>query len=60
MVGTFKIITLAASIEEKTVDLDKDSKKIKWKCSICGSIYKVDELPDDFKCQICGVGKKKF
>ena len=25
MVGTFKIITLAASIEEKTVDLDKDT-----------------------------------
>lgn len=24
-VGTFKIITLAASIEEKTVDLDKDT-----------------------------------
>ena len=25
MVATFKIITLAASMEEKTVDLDKDT-----------------------------------
>ena len=37
-----------------------DSKKIKWKCSICGYIHEADELPDDFKCPICGVGKEYF
>ena len=60
MVSTFKIITLATALEEKLIDLDKDSKKSKWKCSICGYIHEADELPDDFKCPICGVGKEYF
>ena len=38
-----------------------------YKCIICGHKYdeavegkKFDELPDDWKCPICGVGKDKF
>ena len=31
-----------------------------WRCTICGHIEYVDELPDDFKCPICGVGKELF
>ena len=51
----------APTYEETSISqVDKDSKKIKWKCSICGYIHEADELPDDFKCPICGVGKEYF
>ena len=33
---------------------------IAWQCTICKHIVEVDELPDDFKCPICGMGKDKF
>lgn len=39
----------------------------KYKCIICGHVYdeanekiKFSDLPDDWKCPICGVGKDKF
>ena len=35
-------------------------KRYGWKCSICGYVLEQDELPDDFKCPICGWGKEKF
>ena len=51
----------APTYEEKSIiSADKDNKTKKWKCSICGYIYEGDELPDDFVCPICGVGKEKF
>ena len=51
----------APTYEETSISqVDKDSKKSKWKCSICGYIHEADELPDDFKCPICGVGKELF
>ena len=31
-----------------------------WQCTICGHIEYVDELPDDFVCPICGVGRELF
>ena len=46
--------------ETSTSQVDKESKKRKWRCSICGYIHEADELPDDFKCPICGVGKEYF
>ena len=51
----------APTYEETSISqVDKDSKKRKWKCSICGYIHEADELPDDFKCPLCGVGKECF
>ena len=51
----------APTYEETSISqVDKDSKKSKWKCSVCGYIHEADELPDDFKCPICGVGKEYF
>ncbi len=47
----------------------------KWRCKICAYIYdedlgnpdqgispgtKFEELPEDYKCPICGVGKDMF
>ena len=51
----------APTYEEKSVvHSDKNTKTKKWKCSICGYVYEGDELPDDFVCPICGVGKENF
>lgn len=34
--------------------------KYAWRCTVCGHIEYVDELPDDYTCLICGVGKEMF
>ena len=46
---------------------DNISEGEKYKCIICGHIYdeavegiKFDDLPDNWRCPICGVGKDKF
>lgn len=43
--------------EDKTI-----SNKHVFVCKICGYKYEtdLDELPDDFKCPLCGVGKENF
>lgn len=49
--------------EEELVSEDKDTAskpQYAWRCTVCGHIEYVDELPDDFKCPVCGVGKDKF
>ena len=38
----------------------KPAAKYAWRCTVCGHIEYADELPDDFVCPICGVGKDKF
>ena len=32
----------------------------KWVCKICGFVYEGDEVPDDYKCPICGAPKAAF
>lgn len=32
----------------------------KFECQVCGYIYEGDELPQDYKCPICGQGPDKF
>lgn len=34
--------------------------KYAWQCTICGHIEYVEELPGDFACPLCGVGKEMF
>lgn len=34
--------------------------RIAWRCTVCGHIEYVDELPEDFHCPVCGVGREKF
>lgn len=31
-----------------------------WQCQVCGYVVEIDELPDDFVCPVCGVGKENF
>lgn len=35
-------------------------KRYGWRCTLCGYVVEMDELPDDFKCPICGVDKSFF
>ena len=46
---------------------EKESVGKRYQCSICGHIYddskekvKFEDLPEDWKCPICGVGKSLF
>ncbi len=34
--------------------------KTAWVCTACGYIYYGDEVPDDYKCPLCGLGKAFF
>lgn len=34
--------------------------KYAWRCTVCGHMEYGDELPDDYLCPICGVGKDLF
>ena len=34
--------------------------KTAWICTACGYIYYGDEVPDDYKCPLCGLGKSYF
>lgn len=46
--------------EEPEVPSSKAASKYAWRCTVCGHMEYVDELPDDFVCPVCGVGKDKF
>ncbi|MDR1728099.1 MAG: flavin reductase [Acidobacteriota bacterium] len=41
-----------------------EAKKPKWQCRVCGYVYEGDvpfeELPDDWRCPLCGMGKDSF
>ncbi len=39
---------------------DKDEKKEKYVCQVCGFAYEGVELPEDYKCPVCGVGADRF
>ena len=31
-----------------------------WICTVCGYVYYGEELPENFKCPVCGVDKSLF
>ena len=39
---------------------ETEQPKEAWRCTIGGHMEYVDELPDDFVCPVCGVGKEFF
>ncbi len=34
--------------------------KKNFMCKVCGYVHEAEEIPDDFRCPLCGVGKKAF
>lgn len=47
-------------IEENINNGNENKKTTKYVCSICGYVHEAEDLPDDFKCPICGYGKEYF
>lgn len=43
--------------EEKA---QEEGKGRRFKCEVCGYIYEGEELPDNYKCPVCGMGTDKF
>lgn len=46
--------------KEELLKVTTEKGKTAWICTICGYVYYGEELPDDFKCPVCGVGKELF
>ena len=38
----------------------EEGKARRFKCEVCGYIYEGEELPDDYKCPVCGMGADQF
>ncbi len=47
-------------VEVEVIECEIQTPKYGWRCRMCGFIIEQDELPDDFVCPICGVGKDMF
>ena len=50
-----------------TARIRKEEPTMKYVCNVCGWVYDEDEtgvkwedLPEDFACELCGVGKEDF
>jgi len=46
--------------KEELLKVTTEAGKTAWVCTICGYVYYGEELPEDFVCPICGVGKELF
>ncbi len=42
------------------VKVKTEENKTAWVCMACGYVYYGDEVPDDYKCPLCGLGKEYF
>lgn len=46
--------------KEELLKVKTAKNQTAWICTICGFIYYGEELPDDYKCPVCGVDKTLF
>lgn len=46
--------------KDELLKVTTEEGKTAWVCTMCGYVYYGEELPDDFKCPLCGVGKEFF
>lgn len=46
--------------KEELLKITTEKGKTAWVCIVCGYVYYGEELPEDFKCPICGVDKTNF
>lgn len=46
--------------KDELLKVETESGRTAWICTVCGYVYFADELPDDFICPVCGVGKEYF
>lgn len=46
--------------KDELLKVKTEKGKTAWICTICGYVYYGDDLPDNYKCPMCGVGKDLF
>lgn len=46
--------------KDELLKVTTEQGKTAWICSVCGYVYYGEELPEDFKCPLCGVRKEYF
>lgn len=46
--------------KDELLNVTTEKGKTAWVCTVCGYVYYGDELPEDFKCPMCGVDKSLF
>ena len=47
-------------LTEKTEEDVSGEAKHRYVCKVCGYVYEGDELPEDYKCPLCGAGAEYF
>lgn len=45
---------------EELAKTTSEQGKTAWVCTVCGYVYYGDEVPDDYRCPLCGLGKAYF
>ena len=51
---------LCGCVAEEAPAEEESAAGKKFRCKVCGYVYEANEIPDDFRCPLCGVGKKAF
>ena len=46
--------------KNELLKVSTENGEVAWVCTICGYVYYGEEIPDDYVCPICGVGKELF
>lgn len=46
--------------KEELIKVTTTQNKTAWICTICGYVYYGDDVPNDYKCPVCGVDKTFF
>lgn len=46
--------------KDDLIKVTTESGKTAWVCTVCGYVYYGDEIPNDYKCPMCGVDKSLF
>lgn len=46
--------------KDDLLKIKTNNNQTAWICTLCGYVYYGEEVPNDFKCPICGAGKEVF
>lgn len=46
--------------KEELLKVTTEKGQTAWICTVCGYVYYGEELPEDFKCPVCGVDRTLF
>ena len=55
-----QIDALVNELSGGTAEQEEKAQPKRFVCDVCGYVYEGDEIPDDYECPLCGVGKENF